>query len=200
MIRVTALLVVAVIGLPVAWVAGLSFGISLSGGVEGMAAFRSFTGSLGDWISGLGALSASCVAVYLADRARQENAPKVEINQYCTADVLSLDMVSVGEKPAIISGVFVRSQKRRKQVMLSRPPFVQPEDMPWVLNYGDKKRLNFPKVSWDRILREIRSELDEEKLDDLLVVVGLTTTRFTQLIDPKFSSALSELESKTGKT
>lgn len=76
MFKLIALLFIAVIAIPFSFFLGLSFGSSAIYGFDGGEMFRRFSGTLGDWVAGLGALSAALVAVYLAERARKDRASK----------------------------------------------------------------------------------------------------------------------------
>lgn len=147
-------------------------------------------GSLADWISGIGSVSAAGVALYLADRQRRENTAKVEISQYFTNDNLTIDLVSTGEKPAVIKGLFIRSPHAKKQMLLNRSPLSGYDKIIGRYEYGETKRLLIDASFLPSIAFELEHELGSKNFDGLLLVVGTATAEFRVELNADFLHAL----------
>lgn len=131
-----ATIIAVVLGFPIAFTAGVVISLNVSAEKNPAETLRSAMGSAGDWVSGLGALAAAAVAVYLADKQRRNNSAKMDINQYYNGAAFIIDLISSGEKDAVVRGIFIRDVRLKKQIMISRPPFVDPKILPKRLNTG----------------------------------------------------------------
>lgn len=145
-----------------------------------------------DWLSGLGSVSAALVALYLADRQRRDNTAKIEISQYFSGDNFTIDLVSIGEKPAAVKGIFIRSERLKKQIQLNRSPIPGYEKMVGRYEYGDTNRLAISRTIFLDIAIELEHEFGSRKFDDLLLVVGAATSEFRAKLDVGFSRSLAE--------
>jgi hypothetical protein len=143
-----------------------------------------------DWLSGVGTVFAAFVALYLADRQRRDNTAKIEISQYFSRDNLTIDLVSIGEKPAVVKGIFIRSKRTRKQAKLNRSPISGYEKMVGRYEYGDANRLAISQSLFLDIAIELEHEFGSRNFDGLLLVVGTATAEFRAELDGDFIQAL----------
>ncbi|WP_139834868.1 hypothetical protein [Pseudomonas sp. B15(2017)] len=143
-------------------------------------------GSLADWISGIGSVSAAGVALYLADRQRRENTAKIEISQYYTRDNFTIDLVSTGEKPAVVKGIFIRSPQFKRQILLNRSPIFGYDKIIGRYEYGETKRLSIDASFFLSVALEIEHELGSKNFDGLLLVVGTATAEFRAELNADF--------------
>lgn len=104
------------IGLPIAFIFGGLFG--LTAGVylnpDSTVQYVPNWGSVGDWVSGIGAFVAVIVAVWLADTQRKDNAERLKLNGAIQPSNngsalfggvdLVIDVVSSGNRPVNLSG------------------------------------------------------------------------------------------------
>ncbi|MDV7209913.1 hypothetical protein [Azotobacter beijerinckii] len=187
-----ALIVAVVLGFPAVFTAGVVVGLEVAAEKKPTETLKNVIGSAGDWVSGLGSLAAAAVAVYLADRQRRANTPKIEVNQYITRDIFTIDIISTGEKDAVVRGVYIRSSKLKKQAMISRPPLVEPKDLPWRLEYGDVRRISIDRSRYFAVAMEIGDELEEYEFTGLQIVVGTSTVEFKVDLNEDFQAALKE--------
>ena len=147
-------------------------------------------GSLADWVSGFGSVSAAIVALYLADRQRKSNTAKIEINQYYNEDNFTVDLVSTGEKSAIVKGVFLRSPRDKKQILLNRSPINGFKEIVGRYEYGETRRLTIDKYYYFTIGRELCGEIGNFHFDDLQLVVAAGIGEFRVELHPSFTQRL----------
>src|SRR5688572_13111174 len=93
MTRSTVLVVAFVVGLVFVFFAGIGVGITVTTEAKPSEYVAEVIGSVGDWISGLGALAAAVIAINLADRQRQDSLPRIEIKQDVDPKEISIDIV-----------------------------------------------------------------------------------------------------------
>lgn len=103
----TILLVIAVVLGPVfAFFAGIGVGISATTETKPLEFVSSAIGSVGDWVSGIGALAAAVIAITLADRQRRASLPRIKLLQSAHPYGFHIDIISVGDRGALVTGVF----------------------------------------------------------------------------------------------
>lgn len=179
-----------VIGIPTVFTAGIIVALMVEVGANPGESIKTILGSVGDWVSGLGSVSAAIVAVYLADRQRRDNTAKVEISQYYNKDNFTIDLVSTGEKPAIVKGVFIRSPRRKKQIMLNRVPISGYETIVGRYEYGETKRLMIDSTVFLAVALDLEHELGNRKFDGLQLIVGTGTAEFRAELNHDFAQEL----------
>jgi hypothetical protein len=96
-----AAILIAVLGLPIAFTAGVVISLEVAAEKNPGKTLKELMGSAGDWVSGLGALAAAVVAVYLADRQRREELPNLSISAHGSYD---FSIVNYGRLPIEVSG------------------------------------------------------------------------------------------------
>jgi hypothetical protein len=147
-------------------------------------------GSLADWVSGIGSVSAALVALYLADRQRRDNTARIEINQYLTQDNFSIDLVSTGEKPAIVTGIYIRSPRLKKQALINRTPVPRYSETMGRYEYGETRRLSLDSSMYLSLALEIEHELGCRDFSGLQLIVGTGIAEFRKELNADFAKLL----------
>ncbi|MGY2364453.1 hypothetical protein ACW9IO_18025 [Pseudomonas azotoformans] len=91
-----AAILIAVLGLPIAFTAGVVISLDVAADKNPAKSLKDLMGSAGDWVSGLGALAAAVVAVYLANRQRQDELPNLSVSAHGS---YSFSIVNYGRLP-----------------------------------------------------------------------------------------------------
>ncbi|QJI29918.1 hypothetical protein HKK55_14780 [Pseudomonas sp. ADAK18] len=185
-----ALIVTVVLGFPIAFTAGVVLSLDIAADNNPAETLRTLAGSVGDWVSGLGSLAAAAVAVYLADNQRRNNVPKIDVDQYYSESGLVIDLTSCGEKDAVVRGVYIRDTVKKKQILISRPPFVDPKDIPRRFGYGDVQRITLPRTMFIGIQRDLVAEFSETDFSNLTLVVGTSTYEFREPLNAEFVAVI----------
>ncbi|EKY4111163.1 hypothetical protein ACYTSK_21895 [Pseudomonas aeruginosa] len=186
---ITAIIAV-VLGFPALFFAGVVTALTVAAEKDPVDTLITALGSVGDWVSGLGALAAAIIAICLADKQRRDNSARMEINQHFTEDNFTIDLISVGEKPATVRGIYIRSPRLRKQAMISRPPILKPNAIPARFEYGEVHRVSIDKSDYLKVSREIEHELGQKEFRGLQLVIGASTADFKVDLDPQFAAVL----------
>jgi hypothetical protein len=166
-------IVMAVLGLPIAFVAGLSVALSYEGGGSSAETLKTFLGSVGDWVSGLGALAAAVIAIYLADKQRRDSLPQIDVRQSVGAREISINLVSVGDRSAHILAVYLRSRK-----LDGRARLVSLRDLPKTLEYGGILAITADRSRCGNFSNFISRSVDHCDFPDLEIVVEASTRTF----------------------
>lgn len=160
-------------------------------------------GSVGDWVSGIGALLAVVVAVRLADMQRKDNAEKVNLKcQIKPADNASMifggkdlvvELISSGNRPVRVSGATIGAKGKESgwKAYMAGPTG---QGFPINLNYGEgtEIRLSFRDVTvvLDHFNSEYQGDLTKAQ------VTVFSTLGHWEL---DVSAELSELKMLRGK-
>lgn len=135
---------------------GLTVGINLN--PQSTVQFVPDWGSVGDWVSGLGALLAVVVAIWLADVQRKENAEKLQLrceikpaadgSSIFGGKDLVVELISSGNRPVRVSGARIGAKKSPKgwTAYMAGPTG---RGFPFTLNYGESEeiRLSYSDVT-----------------------------------------------------
>lgn len=160
------LVIVGVIGLVFVFFAGIGVGISATTETKPAEFVASVFGSAGDWVSGLGALAAAVIAVNLADRQRKDSFPRITISQLADPYGFHFDIISVGDRSALVTRVFLRSRKFRRQARLG------PHDQfPKRLEFGDVYGITVEANQFRKISNLLCGHDEEEDFSDMEIVV-----------------------------
>jgi hypothetical protein len=171
-------IVMAVLGLPAAFVAGLTVAVSFEGGGSSAEILKTFLGSVGDWVSGLGALAAAVIAIYLADKQRRDSLPQIHVRQGVEAREIRINLVSVGDRSVHILAVYLRSRK-----LDGRARLVSSRDLPKTLEYGGILPITADRGRCGNFSNFISRSDDHCDLPDLEIVVEASTRTFIVPVD-----------------
>ncbi|MBC8782836.1 hypothetical protein [Pseudomonas fluorescens] len=147
-------------------------------------------GSFADWVSGFGSVSAAVVALHLANLQRKNNTAKIEISQFFEKDNYTVDLVSTGDRTAIVVGVYIRSPNHQKQILLNRSPVEGHEKALGRYEYGEKRRITVAAY-FSGLARDIQDETGNSNFDELQLVVATGIAEFKVKLDPKFAKRLT---------
>jgi hypothetical protein len=189
MTRSTVLVVAFVVGLVFVFFAGIGVGITVTTEAKPSEYVAEVIGSVGDWISGLGALAAAVIAINLADRQRQDSLPRIEIKQDVDPKEISIDIVSLGDRGALILGVFLRSRK-----LGSRARLVHSDETPKRLEYGELFKIVIGGHRYSNISNVLCGHDEQGEFPDLEIVVETSTQTF---VVPADSDIIGVLEGTT---
>lgn len=181
------ILVVALFACAVCGLLGLTAGINVN--PASTIRFIPDWGSFADWVSGFGSVSAAVVALYLASLQRKNNTAKIEMSQYYEKDNYTIDLVSTGDKTAIVVGVYIRSPSHQKQITLNRSPVDGYEKILGRYEYGEKRRLTVAAY-FSGLARDIRDETGNPNFEGLQLVVATGIAEFKVKLDPRLSERL----------
>ena len=159
-------IVAGAVGVPTVFTAGVVVALSFASGANPAETLKTVLGSVGDWVSGLGALSASLIAIYLADKQRRESLPKIKVEQSVDPYTIYFDIVSTGDRSVLLTGAFLRSRKQGTTATLAgRDVF------PKRLDFADVLKLELDGYQYRKASNEICGEEDQPDLNDLEIVI-----------------------------
>lgn len=138
-------------------------------------------GSLADWVSGLGSVSAALVALYLANQQRKNNTARIEISQSHTNHDFDLSFVSTGERPPIVTGVFIRSPRYKKQILLGLKHSSLYEGVLGSYEYGEVKRLHLDRYL--DVAMSLKDEVGNDDFSGLQLIVKTGIAEFKAQLD-----------------
>ncbi|WP_156320458.1 hypothetical protein [Pseudomonas lini] len=183
LITATAL---GVIGAPIVFTAGVTVALMFTADANPADTLKTLFGSVGDWVSGLGAFAAAAIAVYLADKQRKDGLPKIKVEQDATPYAIHIDVISTGDRSILLMGVFLRSKKRGKRARLLADGV-----LPKRLEFGDVHNISIDIFQMRRVSSEISGDEDMAELPDLEVVVETSMATF---VFPADSSVIGLIE------
>lgn len=197
------LLLVSIVGLLLvflAFVIGVAFGASSSKN-EFLSLILPILSMVGSWASGLGALMAVIVALWLAEqqRKREQEHLKVEfqvvvIPPKTSEEILAINIVSDGGKPSVINSITIHSDEASCSMYLHK--FMQGSDsIRKTLGYGETA-VYMLEYGFENHIADYLRENGAGAVDSLKVYVSTTTKNF--LCIPS-ESVTRKLESIMGR-
>lgn len=162
---------------------GLTAGINLN--PESTVKFVPSWGSLGDWVSGLGALLAVLVTLWLADKQRREDVESLKVGlvvgMMSNGPALlfaSVNVTSDGKRPVLITGITFMSRHAKHAVHVTG--FMSfGHSLPIRLNYGEQAQ--FPlEFGFENDLNNFVHTHCSGIADGLRVVVSTSLNEFTK--------------------
>ncbi|MFK3945628.1 hypothetical protein [Pseudomonas fulva] len=164
--------------------AGLTAGMNLNPNTT--IKFVPNWGSLGDWVSGCGALLAVIVTLWLADRSRREDVESVDVK--CSmalvggiqTPLLVVEATSDGKRDAHVSGVFFTCSKAKSNYWLVKWHSLSAR-LPAHLGYGQRAMLIANEGAIGELANFIAEHADGD-VSGLTVHVQTTLKEFTRPI------------------
>lgn len=166
-----------------AFLLGIAYGVS-SERKQFIDTFIPVLSTVGSWVSGIGALGAVFVALWLAEQQAQKNREhlKLGFNYAVTSlhknDLLCIDAVSVGQKPSHISSLVLSGGKGCTHQMV----FVDFEQgssaLPSKLGYGEKAHYFLLPGSEKQIGEYIKNHCNGSA-KELKIYINTTTEVFS---------------------
>jgi hypothetical protein len=89
---------------------------------------------LGGWVSGLGTLAAVMVSLWLTGKQGRENAEDIEVKQLAMQDYLKIDLISKGNRTAVITGLELFETGSGKRLTIDK--YMKMPSLPAKLEYG----------------------------------------------------------------
>lgn len=157
-------------------------------------------GSVGDWVSGVGALMAVFVTLWLAYRQGIEDSESLKVHADMVAahgygaPILSLQLsaISNGKRPATLMSFGFKSKHTSKFLVITQFSDVS-QDIPATLQYGQKAVGWLATQQLAGILRFVENDC-AGKLDDLTVYGSTTLGSFDGAINKNVIEALRGLQ------
>lgn len=157
---------------------------------------------VGAWISGIGALGAVTVALWLAEKQRRSEKEDLKIDfgfvivPGVTDAVLMISAVSKGKRPSEINSVSIYGKKAATIMHIARflPGSSQ---LPTNLGYG-KKAIFLLEKGFEYHIGEYINTYCDGSSKNLEVCVSTTTENFIFIPDTSMKSALDSIALKSG--
>lgn len=108
---------------------------------------------LGGWVSGLGTLAAVMVSLWLTGKQGRENAENIEVQQLAKQDFLKIDLISKGNRTAVITGLELFEISSGKRLTIDK--YMKMPSLPAKLEYGGQVTF----LLWDKHETAIRDEV-----------------------------------------
>lgn len=177
---VAAVSVVAVLSA----LAGLTAGINLN--PQSTVEFVPDWGSVGDWVSGLGALLAVAVTLWLSEKQRRENTERLFIEQASMDVGLSIKIISSGNRPSLVTGLYIQSKSSDRRIGLSSGSYLESRFPVGRIDFGEMVSVLVP----DKHRLQIAMDAEEKfkDLSALMLVVTTSLGRFSVPLDSVYVS------------
>jgi hypothetical protein len=160
---------------------GLTAGINMN--PESTVRFVPNWGSVGDWVSGTGALLAVIVTLWLADKQRREDAELLKVISNASFPVgpgylgnpfISLELTSEGKRPVTATGLSVNSPHSKMRLQITGFAHHSPDKFPLRLEYGQRGSLHLEPGSEFEIAKYVNEHCGG-RVGGLKFVVHTTT-------------------------
>ncbi len=162
---------IAVIGMSVGVLAGFLTAIQMNPGTADRYVLS--LGSVGEWVSGVGALAAVVVAIVLADKQRQENMERIvlkcDLQRFrndgagSVAKSLVVDAVSSGNRPARLTGAKILDRKGNI-CWTGHHAGEAGKGFPIELNYGEKTEIWIGAVDVKDVIEHFDGDFSSAKM------------------------------------
>lgn len=190
-----AAILIAVLGLPIAFTAGVVISLDVAAEKNPAKSLKELMGSAGDWVSGLGALAAAAIAVYLADRQRREDLPNLSVS---VSGSYQFSIVNYGRLPIEVNGQWLYLTSKYGTFLLGHDLDEESEERAVLgfgeiahFRYGDHLMLNIASWAHVHCKRDIGAI-------SLVVSTPLKAFRFPlpDYIVSRLSNELSQIKTK----
>lgn len=144
-------------------------------------------GSVGDWVSGVGALAAVFVTLWLNDKQRRENTEKITVEQVSRQEGLLIKIISAGNRPSLVTGLYIGEKNSEKRLNLSTSKFIEKRFPIGRIDFGELISV----LVLDKFDLEIAQDADQRfngNFGGLLLVVTTSLGRFRFPLDSIYVS------------
>jgi vacuolar-type H+-ATPase subunit I/STV1 len=156
---------------------------------------------VGTWVSGLGALGAVIVALWLAEKHRRAESELLELDlgfviiPFTSEAVLMISAVSKGKRPSEINSISIYGKKANSKMYLAN--FLRGgNQLPVNIGYG-KKASFFCEVGFEYKIGEYISANCNGSAKELVLCVSTTTENFLYSPDTSMKKALETFAVKS---
>jgi hypothetical protein len=170
---------------------GLTAGINLN--PSSTVKFVPDWGSVGDWVSGIGALFAVLVTLWLADKQRREDVESVKVDvRAAILDngmggwFMAVTLISDGNRNAKVTSLSVHSPHASKYLAVTNYGFGS-DMLPASLSYGDSISLHLPH-GFERQIKSFVHEHCGGRVGGLKVVARTSLHEFSGVVHPNLLS------------
>lgn len=174
---------------------GLTAGVNLN--PDSTVKFVPVWGSLGDWVSGLGALLAVLVTLWLADKQRREDVaellvvPNISVIQGEETWLLTVNVISKGKRPSLATSISI-SSKHSKKVLWPQNLHRFSGSLPANLSYGEKVDLIFTVRNIQQLAEFVLDHCDGKK-EGLKLNILTTLETFSAPLDGIITHLLTDV-------
>lgn len=169
---------------------GLTAGINLN--PQSTTRYVPNWGSLGDWVSGVGALAAVAASLWLAQRSEKQQAKReqeqIEIEQSSSDFFASVRVISHGHYPATVKNIFVSlpggGAFPLPAVLADGSNQRDLHKFPAVLGFREEIHLGWSVTNAQGLLQRIQ-HLDAQSLEDLKIEVWTTVGNYERALHPE---------------
>jgi hypothetical protein len=175
-------LVVALAACALSGFLGLTAGINLN--PQTTVRFVPNWGSLGDWVSGIGAFSAVAVTLWLADKQRREDVENIRVSvRSAITDTgyggwfIALVLTSDGKRTAKVTGLSIQSPHAKSYLQITQF-WMGSDSLPASLSYGDSISLHL-EPGFDRQISNFVTKHCNGNAKGLKIVARTTLHEFS---------------------
>ncbi|CRN07999.1 hypothetical protein PYEL_38530 [Pseudomonas sp. URMO17WK12:I11] len=169
---------------------GLTAGINLN--PQSTTRYVPNWGSVGDWVSGVGALAAVAASLWLAQRSEKQQAKReqeqIEIDQSSSDFFASVRVISHGHYPATVKNVFLSlpggGAFPLPAVLADGSNQRDLQRFPTVLGFREEIHLGWSVTNAQGLLQRIQL-LDARSLEDLKIEVWTTVGSYERSLNPE---------------
>lgn len=146
-------------------------------------------GSVGDWVSGIGALAAVLVTLWLSDKQRKENTERITVEQVSREEGLLIKIISSGNRPSFVTGLYIGEKSSEKKLNLSTGEFLEKRFPIGRIDFGELISV----LVLDKFDLKIAQEVERKfngNFGSLLLVITTSLGRFRFPLDSVYVSYL----------
>lgn len=167
-----------------AFIIGIAFGASTSTD-DFLGTFIPIFSALGSWLSGIGAIAAVFVALWLAEYQSQRDGERLEItlNTAMIPDIhkgllICISITSVGLRPSLVTSISIECGKNSSMQLVFTKFFPLSDELPKKLNYSDSAAWFLNPDSEKTIADYIKSYCNGNA-EGLIVKIKTSTKNFS---------------------
>ncbi|MDP9504575.1 hypothetical protein Q7O60_16380 [Pseudomonas protegens] len=157
---------------------------------------------IGSWVSGVGALGAVLVALWIAEKQKRNDKENLKIEfgfvivPFASEAVLMVSVVAVGKQPSEINSIVIYGEGTTVSMYVSRL-LNGSSPIPVNLGYG-KKAMFFCEEGFEYHIGSYLNTYCGGKAKNLKICISTTTENFILVPDIKMKSTLESFAEKSG--